>query len=1125
MADRSIIVRLRAQVDGFKSEMAAAAKAAESTGKATEQAAQRADTAMGRMVQSATQHRAAWDTAGTALTGFGAATLGALGLATKAAMDWESSWAGVTKTTDGSTAQMAALEQQLRGLATTLPSSHQEIAAVAEAAGQLGVQRDSIAAFTRTMIDLGETTNLTADEAATAIAQFSNVMGTSADDVDNLGAALVALGNDGASTEADIMNMSQRLSGAGALIGASEQDIMGLSSALSSVGISAEMGGGALSRVLQDMNTAVLEGGDSLDLFAQTAGMSASEFSAAWRADPIVALDAFTQGLNGVTENGGNAIGVLSDLGIKSTEETRALMSLAGAGSLLSDSLATANSGWADGTALIVEATKRYETAESRIQIARNQLIDFGIDVGGVVLPALADLAEKAGDLASWFADLPAPVQQGAVALAGIAGAASLGAGGFLLIVPRVLETVAAFKQLSTTADGSVSSFGKIGKALGALALVGGAVAGITALGDSMKDFTMGAEEAAVAATRLAESANPMADVFSGMITAEDLGSVQDMASGLDVLANGRWWTTLQDAGTNVLNVFGAGGATIDEQRERLEQFGQTIASMAQTDLPGAQAAFKAMFDQLGGTDEVGRNLLESMPALRDELIGVANAAGLATDDATLLKIATGEITPAAAGAEDALTGAAGAMGEVEGAADDALGAVRELADEFLKSRSAAREWEAALDDANGAIAENGRTLDIGTEKGRANAEALDRLAQAALDNAAAMDASDRPDFLSGAREQIIQTADDMGMSRTEAEAYVDQLGMTPESIRTQVDLNIEASQAKIDAYVEKFGEVPPSVMTEAGIDAELAKTDLNLLNHGLDDFASKDAIASVDVDTAEGQAALTDLENSIEWSDATLTINGDPANARTILETLKTEISTSNGTVTINGQSVPAEQALATTINQIDNGAGTITIKGNKGPADQATDQAVGKANRSHGTIDVSAATGLANAAIDRAARDRTARINVVATGAVGFANAVLGRAAGGPVYGPGTGTSDSIPAVLSNGEHVLTAREVEMAGGQAAIFRMREGIRMGALRFADGGGLERGAPVRMAPAPWVDPRITAALSNRPAASAARGLQVTQQINGADPVAVARESVSLIRHEARAMAVNLPGG
>ena len=41
------------------------------------------------------------------------------------------------------------------------------------------------------------------------------------------------------------------------------------------------------------------------------------------------------------------------------------------------------------------------------------------------------------------------------------------------------------------------------------------------------------------------------------------------------------------------------------------------------------------------------------------------------------------------------------------------------------------------------------------------------------------------------------------------------------------------------------------------------------------------------------------------------------------------------------------------------------------------------------------------------------------------------LAKAGGGEVNGPGTGTSDSVPARLSDGEFVLTAKAVRGAGG----------------------------------------------------------------------------------------------
>ncbi len=65
-----------------------------------------------------------------------------------------------------------------------------------------------------------------------------------------------------------------------------------------------------------------------------------------------------------------------------------------------------------------------------------------------------------------------------------------------------------------------------------------------------------------------------------------------------------------------------------------------------------------------------------------------------------------------------------------------------------------------------------------------------------------------------------------------------------------------------------------------------------------------------------------------------------------------------------------------------------------------------------------------------------------------------IKGFATGGSVWGAGTSTSDSIPAMLSRGEHVWTAAEVQGAGGHGAVEAMRHLARHGAIpKFADGG------------------------------------------------------------------------
>jgi hypothetical protein len=61
------------------------------------------------------------------------------------------------------------------------------------------------------------------------------------------------------------------------------------------------------------------------------------------------------------------------------------------------------------------------------------------------------------------------------------------------------------------------------------------------------------------------------------------------------------------------------------------------------------------------------------------------------------------------------------------------------------------------------------------------------------------------------------------------------------------------------------------------------------------------------------------------------------------------------------------------------------------------------------------------------------------------------MGFARGGAISGAGTATSDSVPAWLSTGEHVWSAREVQGAGGHRAV----EAMRRQARGFAAGGAI----------------------------------------------------------------------
>src|SRR5690625_3717880 len=152
------------------------------------------------------------------------------------AKDYETAFVGVRKVLEGTEADFAKLSRGIRDMAKEIPLTTEEIASIAQTAGQLGIAREDILDFTRVMADLGVATTMSSEEAATALARFANITGMSMNDIERLGSVVVHLGNNLATTEKEIVEMGQRLAGAGNQIGLTESQILAFAGALSSVG-------------------------------------------------------------------------------------------------------------------------------------------------------------------------------------------------------------------------------------------------------------------------------------------------------------------------------------------------------------------------------------------------------------------------------------------------------------------------------------------------------------------------------------------------------------------------------------------------------------------------------------------------------------------------------------------------------------------------------------------------------------------------------------------------------------------------------------------------------------------------------------------------------------------------
>jgi len=322
---------------------------------------------------------------GAALTGMATASV-------KSAIDVESAFAGVIKTTDGLVDETGQLNQagrelknQFMDLSTTIPVSPEALMSIGELGGQLGIQKDNLLEFTKTMADLGVTTNLSGEMAAVSLARVSNIMGTAQTDIDRYGSAIVELGNNYATTEAEIVAFAERTAGAGAVAGLTEADVLGIAAAMSSVGVEAEAGGTAVQKVLLDMQKSVTTSDENLAIFASTAGMTAEQFRSAWQEDAGAAFTAFVEGLG---TQGDEAVTTLDKLGLADVRLVRSFLSVANAGDLLGRTMTSSRTAWEENNALAYEASLRYGTTQSQLTILVNSLKELATSLGELVLPA-----------------------------------------------------------------------------------------------------------------------------------------------------------------------------------------------------------------------------------------------------------------------------------------------------------------------------------------------------------------------------------------------------------------------------------------------------------------------------------------------------------------------------------------------------------------------------------------------------------------------------------------------------------------------------------------------------------------------------------------------------------------
>lgn len=644
--------------------------------------------------QSAVKNKADWDRMGSAALGAGALIAGGLAAVTSAAMGWESAFAGVRKTVDEADPAFAGLEGSLREMARTMATSHEEIAAVAESAGALGVKTKDIAQFTRTMVMLGETTNLTADEASTSLAQLMNIMGTAPEKVSNLAAELVDLGNNGASTERQIVELSQRLAGAARAVGLNESQLLAYSSAIASVGMNVEAGGTAMSKVFTKLDRIVQSGSDKIETLNEVTG---TDFAKAFQQDASGAVQMLIEKLGQLQAGGGSITKVMDDIGIKGVYETDVIRRLAGAHGLLADQLGIGAKSYQAGTAALDEYAKRAATSESKVKVAWNNVKDAAIDAGAVILPMVAEGADQIAKWASQLRELPEPAKSAAVQVAALAAAGLLVVGGGMKLVGTIASISQSLDVLREKAPRAASAVGKLGKAAG----VAAAIAGLLEIAGQLSNNlipprTVAGIEAATSALIGLTKAGDRAAVNRFFTLRQPDGTLREIAKDVDSLGGAfrrlfqkNWEESFSDWGEGFFRWTGAKGAT-DDMVAAINDLDSALTGMAQNgNASKAAEAFRMIRQEIGGnaSDE---QVLSQFDDYRAALLDTANAFGVTVSDVDLYRWALGEVPQAiknaAAQGGSLVDGLTDQQKGFSGVADKARGAADALEDYHAKA-------------------------------------------------------------------------------------------------------------------------------------------------------------------------------------------------------------------------------------------------------------------------------------------------------------------------------------------------------------------------------------------------------------------------------------------------------
>jgi phage-related minor tail protein len=357
---------------------------------------------------------------------------------------------------------------------------------------------------------------------------------------------------------------------------------------------------------------------------------------------------------------------------------------------------------------------------------------------------------------------------------------------------------------------------------------------------DALKEFSIRAQDMSVLTKRGFETIGLDADVMGQRIakggqSAHD--ALQDTLNALEAMPPGvarnsaavdLFGTKAEDLGKALYDMdlddaakkFGEFGGTVDEQMKKINDSANFWDKLGKG-IGKATGALGEWLDKQTDVDipEELKGTLEEINKAQKDFDSSGNTKAL---DALKQKY------PEAAEAIDAYIkkkndekaandSAAESTEEYITTIDKLIAKQREASEGVLSLSEAQISHEQAIDAADQALIDNGKTLDITTQKGRDNQSALNDLASTTYDVIEAMRAQgattqEVQNYMAGSRQSFVDHAIAMGMDATQANILADNLGMIPGNYNAKVIVDNGQALHAFQAVQNAISGIPRNI-------------------------------------------------------------------------------------------------------------------------------------------------------------------------------------------------------------------------------------------------------------------------------------------------------------------------